>query len=180
MGRSVSTPSGARVKAYAHVENSYYCRKCAHRDEPETHAEPDGTCARCKAANRNADIVFDGDTTRMNWDDNMANLSSALCAAFPSLRKPPKDRWIGDENHVLLENSLAAVTVSEYCGLVAVCLVPERRDAYGLIEQDPLSVRWTASVEARFRKIVAETFGIELAKMGTFGNGEAVFEQVSA
>lgn len=178
MGRSVSRPSNAQVVAYAHTENSYYCRKCAHRDEPETYVNPDGTCPRCKAANRNADVVFDDDATHRNWDDDMLNLSSALRAAFPSLCEA--DRWLGREDHVILENSLAAVTVSEYCGLVAVCLVPERWNAYGLIEDDPLSVCWIALIEARFRRIVADTFGTELRHIATASNGEAFFERVEA
>jgi len=178
MGRSVSRPSNAQVIAYAHVENSYYCRTCAHCREVETYVNPDGTCPRCKVKNRNADIQFDDDATSENWDSDMVNLSSALQRVFPSLRKA--DRWLGREDHVVLENNLAAVTVSEYCGLVAVCLVPERRDAHETRDDDPLSVQWIISAEARFRRIVAETFGIELAHVGTFSNGEAVFRKVEA
>ena len=40
--------------------------------------------------------------------------------------------------------------------------------------------RWIASAEARFRRIVAETFGVELAKLGTMSNGEGVFKRVEA
>jgi hypothetical protein len=123
---------------------------------------------------------FDGEIARQNWDDDTVNLSASLRAVFPSLVPPTRDRWLGREDHVILHNNLAAVTVSEYCGLVAVCLVPERRDAYEPCDDDPLSVRWIASVEARFRKIVAETFGIELAKMGTMSNGEALFNRIGA
>jgi len=178
MGRSVSHPSNAQVVAFAHFENSYYCRTCAHCREEETDAEAGGTCARCEAKNRNVDIQFDDDATGANWDDNIGNLSGALRHAFPSLAPPARDRWMGREDHVVLENSLAAVTVSEYCGLVAVCLVPERRDAYETRDDDPLSVQWIASAEPRFRKIVAETFGIELSHAGTFSNGEGVFQKV--
>jgi len=172
MGRSVSRPLNAQVVAYAHVTSSYYCRVC--NEQADAHDECDG----CKSEGRVPDIQFDDDLTHMNWDDDMVNLSAALQRAFPSLRKA--DRWLGREDHVVLENNLAAVTVSEYCGLVAVCLVPERRDAYETRDDDPLSVQWIASAEARFRKIVAETFGIELAKLGTMSNGEGVFKRVEA
>jgi hypothetical protein len=81
---------------------------------------------------------------------------------------------------VILENKRAAVTVSEYCGLVAVCLVPEYRDTYETRDDDPLSLRWIAIIEVRFRKIVADTFGIELAHVGTMNNGEGVFKRMEA
>ena len=176
MGRSVSTPRNAAVTAYAHVSSSYYCRTCADCREDETDAEPGEQCPRCEALNRIADIQFDDDTTRANWDDDMANLSSTLCDAFPSLREC--DRWLGDEDHVILENRHAAVSVSEYCGLVAVCLVPEARSEY---ESSPMIARrWCAQVEARFRRIVADVFGTELVKLGTMSNGEGVFRKAEA
>lgn len=159
MGRSVSTPSGAAVTVYASTSSSYYCRTCAHCREAEPEVDSyDADCPRCIAANRIPDIQFDDGTTRINWECDMESLSSALRAAFPSLREA--DRWMGREDHVVLENSLAAITVSEYCGLVAVCLVPERRDSYETRDDDPLSLRWIAAIERRFRKIVADIFGI--------------------
>lgn len=178
MGRSVSRPHNAAVVAYADTSSSYYCRTCAHCREDETDAEPGEKCPRCIAANRIADIQYDDNVTRMNWEDDMANLSIALRAAFPSLREC--DRWLGDEDHVVAENALAAVTVSEYCGLVAVCLVPERRDRYGARDDDPLSLGWIALVTDQFRQIVADTFGTELAYLGTASNGEAAFRKVEA
>ena len=160
MGRSVSTPSGAAVTVYVHVDHSaYYCRTCAHcrEDEPEVDG-PDAECPRCEAKDRIPDIQFDEHTTHVNWESDIENLTHALRAAFPSLT--PCNRGLGggrSEDHAILENRHAAVSVSEYCGLVAVCLVPEARNSY----DDPSATahHWCAQVEAKFRKVVADTFG---------------------
>lgn len=180
MGRSVSRPHNAEVVAFAHVESSYYCRTCAHCREEETSVDSHAAaCPRCKADNRIADIQHDDETTRINWECDMENLAASLRAAFPSLREC--DRWLGrgrSEDHAILENRHAAVSVSEYCGLVAVCLVPEPRSEY---ESSPMIAHhWCKQIEARFRKIVADTFGLELVHVGTFSNGEAVFRKAEA
>jgi len=120
----------------------------------------------------------DADLDQRNWDDDMVNLGDTLRAAFPSLRKA--DRWLSNEDHVILENQLAAVTVSEYCGLVAVCLVPDKYEYGCQVNDAPLSVQWIENVEARFRRIVAQVFGIELQRMGTMSNGESIFKRIGA
>lgn len=158
MGRSVSIPSGAAVTVRVYgPPSAYYCRTCAHCREEETHAEEGESCTRCEAKNHIPDVQFDDDATRMNWDDDIMNLSDKLRDAFPSLTKC--DRWLGrgnSEDHAILENRHAAVSVSEYCGVVAVCLVPEPRSEY---ESSPMIAHhWCAQVEAKFRKIVAEAF----------------------
>ena len=143
MGRSVSTPSAARVVVYAHIP-----------------------------------YEEDEDLSRINWDDDMANLKGALQAAFPLLGEA--DCWLGNEDHVILKNRLAAVTVSEYCGIVAVCLVPYMYEYGCRVDDAPLSVQCIKNAEGRFRKVVAEVFGETLVKMGTMSNGVGVFRKVGA
>ena len=156
MGRTVSRPSNAAVIVCAEVDHSsYYCRTCAHCREEETEAEAGTHCARCEAKNRIPDIQFDEFTARENWHSDMDNLTYALRKAFPSLNKA--DRWIGREDHVILENRHGCVPVSEYCGRVAVCLVPEARSEY---ERPPMIAHhWCTQAEPKFRKIVVDTFG---------------------
>ncbi len=155
MGRSVSTPSGASVVVRAWTNHdAYYCRTCAHCREEETHAEAGETCARCEAKGRIADIQFDGDVAHENWNDDLANLTALLRKAFPSLEEC--DKWLDREDHAFLSNRHAYVGISEYCGLVAVWIVPTGTFEY---DDPPATAQhWAAQVERRFSKIVGEVF----------------------
>lgn len=95
------------------------------------------------------------------WDviDDLVNYAPTL---WPSLT--PCDRWLGREDHAVLENEHAYVGVSEYCGLVAYWIVAKDTD-------NGLAERWVAQVAPKFVK----TFG-RLRRLGTFSNGEAIFE----
>ena len=177
MSRSVSTPSGAAVIVFAHVESSYYCRTCSDGGEDETYADDYDTCERCKAAGRDARIEFDDDATQWNWDDCVSNLGSSLTARYPSFEKC--DTWLGREDHGILSNRHATVTVSEYCGLVAVCIVPIPHGYHSSDSRSP-ALHWCEQIEPGFRKVVGEVFGGTLCKVATASNGEAFFEQVQA
>lgn len=109
-----------------------------------------------------------------DWDCTIANLKAELRAVFPSLL--PCSTWLDREYHAVLCNNHAHVTVSEYCGLVAVCIVPR---GYDYNDPSALAVHWCEQAEARFRKIVAENFGGALVKLGTFSNGEAIFRKAA-
>ena len=135
MSRSVSTPSGAAVTAFAALE-----------------------------------LMGDDDSRQDDWDYYIDNLRDRLTARYPSLSM--SDRWAGREDRVILANYRADITVSEYCGLVAVCLVPHGDGG--------LAHRWCEQIEPGFRKIVGEVFGGTLRKIATASNGEAFFEQVQA
>lgn len=80
------------------------------------------------------------------------------------------DRWIGREDHAVMENGHAYFGVSEYCGLVAYWVV-----AKDYADSEALADRWVASIAKRFQA----TFGT-LRRLGTFSNGEGVFQQVAA
>jgi hypothetical protein len=86
---------------------------------------------------------------------------------YPSLSKA--DRWIGRENHVVLENKYCSITVSEYCGLVAVAIVPSA--GYSLSES------WCNKVNLVH---FAEFFGQPLRSAGRFSNGEQIFNAIGA
>lgn len=156
MGRSVSTPSGASVVVRAWTDHSaYYCRTCAHCREEEIHVDPAEGCPRCAAADRIGDIQHDDHAAQENWNDSLVNLTALLRKAFPSLEKC--DKWLDREDHAILSNRHAYVGISEYCGLVAVWIVPTGASKY---DDPPATAQhWAAQVERRFRKIVAETYG---------------------
>lgn len=83
------------------------------------------------------------------------------------------------ETRVILENGHAMVTVSEYCGLVAVALVP-LEDPYPGPGENELHAAWAARVAERFENVLAKAFGGRLRCLGRASNGEAFFEHTPA
>lgn len=101
------------------------------------------------------------------FQDAIGNLREIAMKKYPSLSKA--DRWIGRENHVVLENRYCSITVSEYCGLVAVAIVPSA--GYSLSDS------WCNKVNLQ---PLAECFGQALRSAGRFSNGEQMFNAISA
>lgn len=99
-----------------------------------------------------------------DFDDAVSNLRWSLQKRYPSLR--PCNEWIGREDRAVLENPYCHITVSEYCGLVAVCAVPK----YG----NKASRDWCDKVKL---DDAAGYFGPLLVSQGRFSNGEQVFRR---
>lgn len=105
------------------------------------------------------------------FDDFLEAIRESLEDKYPSLRRC--NRWAGREDHVILENDRAEVSVSEYCGLVAVCLAPRDPD-------NPLDQGWTWQCKARFEKHLKRTFSRRaLRSVGRLSNGEQVFTRAT-
>lgn len=117
----------------------------------------------------NPEIEDDGDS--FAWDSFVEDLQQNVIAdRFPSFSEC--DRWMDREDHVIMENAHAEVSVSEYCGLVAVCLAPRDPD-------DAFAVAWTENFASSFHAHVTKMFkSSALTKVGTFSNGESVFEKI--
>ena len=58
---------------------------------------------------------------------------------------------VGKENHVILENSVAEISISEYCGGVAICLAP--RDT-----NNPLHEGWCGRIYKGFHALLNKHF----------------------
>lgn len=84
------------------------------------------------------------------------------------------DDWVGREDRAVLENRLARIGVSEYCGLVAVWALP-KTDDYG--NDNPLAIRWAETINLA---PLAECFGRRLTRLGTFSNGEGVYQRAAS
>lgn len=91
---------------------------------------------------------------------------------WPSMWEEDRE-WRGREDKVLCRNRLVDFGWSEYCGLAAFWMIP--RGDLETAGQEALAEHWIKTVEPRFRK----TFGT-LRKIGTFSNGEGVYERVAA
>lgn len=102
-----------------------------------------------------------------DFDDAVDCAIDALRAKYPSLEQPSRQRWIGNEGRVILENKLVSIVVSEYCGLVAISAVVE--DGYGALAE-----RFGNNIDLT---PAAACFGDELVCRGRFSKGEAIFDR---
>lgn len=111
---------------------------------------------------------------QMNFDVCVDNLQESLIATFPSLMQ--SEEWIGREDRALAENDLVYVGMSEYCGVVSVWVKPKESDYYAYVQN--FGPRFARQMENKLKKIVKDVFGVRLSKMGTFSNGESVYNAV--
>jgi len=99
------------------------------------------------------------------YDDLVEDVQAVLMDRFNSLELD--NRWLPypcRETRAVLENGLIRVCVSEYCGLVAISVIPRDDAPRGMAERDGLLVG----------RYIEDKFG-ELRKQGTFSNGESFY-----
>lgn len=115
------------------------------------------------------DDAFDPD---FGWSDFVEDLrDNVLKEKYPSLTDC--DRWQDREDHVIMENCQIEISVSEYCGLVAVCLAPVDPDnAFFVAVAERLAKSFRDTVNGAFKSNA-------LVKLGSFSNGESVFQKIS-
>ena len=155
MGRSVSYPSGAHVTFAPTPYDEGLCLGCW---EPES---------ECECVEDARDIQ----PGEVDWDWIADDLRDRARDLFPSLWDA--DDWLGREDRVLARNRLVSFGFSEYCGLMAIWLVP-RGDLDGP-GKEALAERWIESVWPKFQS----TFG-EFQKVGSMSNGEGVYRRIEA
>jgi hypothetical protein len=102
-----------------------------------------------------------------DWQELIEDVRDCIQEKYSSFHEC--DRWDSNEVHVILENRFAYVTISEYCGLVSVCLVPK--------DNEPLAESWCYNINQRWSLRLNKRFG-GLRKIGTASNGEAFFERI--
>jgi len=132
---------------------------------------------------RGAEVIylhFDA-VDEYDWDIFRDEILDQAQDCFRSLERLPISRWIGypyRETVVLAENGLAKLTLSEYCGCVAVSLVPLSLDPKTVSHSSsyPLQAQWCAvardTLEARLYQAGFQVLG----KLGTMSNGVGVFQ----
>lgn len=112
------------------------------------------------------DVYFDFD-----WREFVDDVKAVLQHKYPSLCEC--DRWQDREDHVILENSQVEISVSEYCGLVAVCLAPRDPDNAFHVA---IAERMAKGFEKTLHKVFPKS---ALKRIGGFSNGESVYERVT-
>jgi hypothetical protein len=104
--------------------------------------------------------LHDGD--HEDFGDCIEDFREYVSSKYPSMEDC--NRWIGREDRVVLENSHAAITVSSYCGLVAVAVVPKEDYAF--------SFAWAEKVDL---SQAVKCFGRGMFSLGRASNGEQMF-----
>ena len=98
----------------------------------------------------------------LEWEFFVEDITTTLREKYPSLE--PADRWEGRECHVFLENRLVFITISEYCGLVALSVrVQPTTDYPGLAEH--------------WMECISNPFTRPLALIARASNGEAFYQE---
>lgn len=153
MGRSVSYPLGAEVAYAATPYDENWCFACGESE------------SECECADEERDIQ----EREVDWLCVKDDLIYRAKSLFPSLYEPTRDIWRGREDHVLLRNRLVDFGVSEYCGLMAIWIVP-REGLDGNLEA--FAARWIASISEKFQA----DFG-EFYRVGGFCDGTSIYQR---
>lgn len=116
----------------------------------------------------------DDDFASDDFQFTLNDFREALKSRFPSVHSA--DEWLDNEDHVIAENRHAYFGVSEYMGLVSLWIVAKPgnySNAY-----DGIKRNWIEKAEPKFIDACNLVWGRLLRKVGTFSNGEGVYEQI--
>ena len=105
-----------------------------------------------------------------NWQWFKEALVEQLQEVCPSL--DTCKRWEGTETQIILENDHAEVGLSDYCGLVSVSI----RVHEGYYTKENLARHWINQVWPKIITALDKRY-TTLRKLGTFSNGEGVYER---
>ena len=157
MGRSVLTPTHSELDVFLNFEYPIV------RDDEE---EP--------VLDRNGYEQIDDLSLEFEWDYFVDSITETLKKKYPSLVEI-ENQWIGNECRVILGNHLVNVTISEYCGVVAVSIVPV--DDLHYYDEQGLATGWIKRVSNGFTKLLETNFNA-IRKIGTYANGNSVYQKV--
>lgn len=164
MGRSVMVHPRAECTAYRTISNLHtYCMEC----DIEFDADE---CPECGAE------MYDhsGEAARDEFEWLVDWVREAFSEKLPSMVKC--DRWVNgrgamDELRCIMANELCDVFISEYCGMVAISVVPTGVDDYG-DNTTGIAQHWTATHASD----VLDQFN-EYNLVAVMSNGEQVYER---
>lgn len=114
------------------------------------------------------------DTFGDDWDFFKEGLIENLQSVCPSLCELKAKVYDGREVIIVAENCHCQVGVSFYCGLVSVSI--RVHDDYRTKES--LAENWINQVWPKIEIIIAKNYKA-LKRLGTFSNGEGVFEPLN-
>ena len=126
--------------------------------------------------------VYDEDTdtdveTDELWDasDVISDIQEYITDKYPGFDKC--SRWDGRETHIILEGYGTEIGLSEYCGLATLSVrVDEGPLEYSMDDQEYEADRQKALNWIRDNWDQASEYWNQYRKIGTFSNGESVYE----
>lgn len=111
------------------------------------------------------------------WDWFIEDLRNVIKERYPSF--DDYDGYNGRETREILSNGHAVVGVSEYCGLVAVCLATRERETYYSDEARMKNLDESWCYRVKFREYLATRYSNGLTRLGSASNGEAFFAPIN-
>ncbi len=135
--------------------------------------------ARTVSTPRDAQEIAYQDVTEHDYDSFqwwLDDIAEQVRTLWPSFSKC--DKWLGREDHAILENDLCYLGVSEYGGLASIWLVPKEYPNTGNFSGEvyilPLAANFINRIAPKFH----QAFG-QYRKIGTFSSGEAIYKRAS-
>ena len=120
----------------------------------------------------NAHTVCFEDVSMIDDEFGWGMFKSDLVETFNDKYKSMEecDRWDCNETSIIVENQLIEVGISEYCGLASVSMRVKDFDGYD--DYSGLAERFANHVGVWMEENIGD-----YVKLGTFSNGEAVYEK---
>ena len=117
-----------------------------------------------------AEVVAFKDVTEIQedwqWSDFINDLQDTIQYAWKSFEEV--DKWVGNEDHAIMENQFVQIGISEYCGLASIWVRPVAEDhLVGLAE------KFCEQIEPKFKQLFSD-----YVKLGSMSNGEGVYQHV--
>lgn len=114
--------------------------------------------------------------SQWNWDDFKSNLTALICKKLKSYNEV--DKWDSNEVSIFLENELCEIALSEYCGLYSLSIRAKDDEFYNSYEKvkNGLSKHHAIQIRNTLEKCLYDVGGTLLNRVGTFSNGEGVYE----
>ena len=115
-----------------------------------------------------------------DWEWFSGDLIGALREERPSL-EVVKKRWDGNETSIILENDYCEIGVSEYCGLTSLSIRVNEDPLERTDTDEEYKIEETKSedwIDENWPIIKAAIGYKQLNRVGTFSNGESVYEPV--
>jgi hypothetical protein len=114
----------------------------------------------------------------LEWEWFTEGLVEQIQVRYPSLETV--DRWVDREDHAYLENNQVVIGISEYCGVVCLWgrLLSDhaQRDCWRYEDGRALAYRNLENISRGLEKLLGDRI---LRRIGSFSNGESVYEKAS-
>lgn len=168
MGRSVIPHPRATVTGYLEFAPEHYCDVCNSWTE-------EGKCPECGEDIYACEFSTGCDHSE-EWREFVEWVSTTARELWPSFYDVDARSvsW-QSENYVCAENRHSEISISEYCGMVAISLAPrsDLSDYYReSVISDTLGAKWRAQIAPRFLELFSA-----MTPVAQFSNGETVYRK---